>query len=187
MQVLKSARDFYLEAAYAPTTLAAYRKAWGNFGIFAKARSLPSSLPLTTDTLELYITFLHLIKSSGSVIKAAIAALSRKHAMAYVADNTKARSVKKLTQSVLKGGPPPKVREALSLPMLEKCLVSVPRLGLAPFQEALLKAVLLTQYYGCFRIGQLCLSTNLDHVLLYRNTEFVTMQEKIFQIYLDFF
>ena len=112
MQVLKSARDFYLEAAYAPTTIAAYRKAWGNFGIFAKARSLPSSLPLTTDTLELYITFLHLIKSSGSVIKAAIAALSRKHAMAYVADNTKARSVKKLTLSVLKGGPPPKVREA---------------------------------------------------------------------------
>ena len=97
--------------------------------------------------------------------------------------------VKKIALAIIKAGPPPRVREALGLTLLEACLDSVPRLVFfSTFHEVLIKALLLTLYYGCLRVGELALSSNPNHVLLYKNTEFVTIQgKKYFKFTLDSF
>ena len=95
-------------------------------------------------------------------------------------DPTKDFNIKRMLLTYQRNAPAPKRAAPLSLALVTSCLLQLHHLKLNAYDSKLLKALILTCYYGCLRIGELCLSNNLDNVLKNTCAEFFTRNSETY-------
>ena len=139
-------------------------------------------MPVSPDNICDYLAFLHTQHSGVSKMSSALTAIAWRHKTLNLLDPTKDHNIKRMMVTYQRNAPAVKRAAPLSLTLLTLCVDKIDLLHLSHYDSTLLKAILLLCYYGCTRIGELCLSNNLENVLKAKCVEFVkTKQENHFQ------
>ena len=168
--------------SYTPATLLTYHRALQKCFFFLSKNNLSTDLPIDSAHLALYLAYLKANEVSLGSIKSALTAISWRHKTLNFSDPCKDFNLQRMLVTYAKNAPAPKKAAALTLNLLEECIANIPLLHLNSYDALTLKSVFLCCYYGCLRIGEACLSGNLENVLKAQNTEFVTLRgQQIFK------
>ncbi len=111
-----------LSGALAPSTRAAYSRAMNQFGTFAAAHHLPTNLPITVDTLSLFITHLFNRNLPASSIASIMSAVSYSHKIRSLPDPTRAYPIQQMLSSVRKTRPSVDRRQPITDHILQKLI-----------------------------------------------------------------
>ena len=174
--------------SYAPATLLNYHRALQECFNFLSANNLPTSIPINSDNLAIYLAYMKRNGAGLGAIKGALTAIAWRHKTKNFPDPTKCYNIARMLVTFGKNAPAPKKAAALTFHLLEDCITKIPLLLLNHYDSVLLESLLLTCYYGCLRIGETCLSGNLNNVLKAANTEFITFRgQTVFKFSLEQF
>ena len=148
-----------LQHGLAPSTHKNYARSWQKLKDFMKTElQEPISLPLSSHTIALFITHLHNQGYAPSTIATHLAALGHVHKLNDWQDPTNNFLIRKLQASLKRLATHSLAQLPITLEMLEDLLEQLPRLSYNRYSNALYKALFLTQYHACARIGELTIS-----------------------------
>ena len=105
-----------------------------------------------------------------------LTAIAWRHKTLNLKDPTKHFNIQRMMLNYQRNAPQVKRAAPLTLRLISQCLDHLPKLNLDSYHAKLLSAIILTCYYGCTRIGELCLSNNIENVLKSNCVEFVTLR-----------
>ena len=98
--------------------------------------------------------------------------LAWKHKISALSDPTKGYRLMKVLKTLHKLNPKKEKVRPIGLELLHKCSGRVSSLGLSPYLETLLRAILFLGYYGCLRVGEMVHSSHGNHCLQHKDTGF---------------
>ena len=165
--------DMLLTTALAPNTQAAYQRSWCKFVEFAQKFGLSAQLPVSTDNILKFISYLHLNKVPFQSITPILSAISYKHKLSDLTDPCKSFKVSQVLNSVKRINPKVQQKFPITLTLLQKMVNSLCLLGLSEYETSLFKSMFTIQFYFALRIGELTDSQHnitLEQVLVKQNS-----------------
>ena len=145
-----------------------YQRAWTVYAKFAQQCVSFDALvlPLSVNSVALFIAHLSARQFAPSTISTYISALSYVHKLHGHADPTKAFLILKLL-SAIKSRSRPDVRLPITLPVLHLLVDTLAHVSSSLYQRTLFKAMFSTTFYGFLRIGEMASkSTDLGQSVL---------------------
>jgi hypothetical protein len=140
-----------MEAALKGNTKRTYTSAQTRFLKFCELYSL-SSMPVTEETLILYISYLFEEGLTASTIRVYLSAVRSLHVFAGIAYPTDLLRVKLALKGAVRNTPQPIRKLPITISILRKLLTHIkPR-----FDRVLLTAALTLAFFGCLRLSEFC-------------------------------
>ena len=118
----------------------------------------PWSLPVSENSLALFLTHLHKSGYAYNTLKLHNSAVSYIHKLKNLTDPTKSFSVACLMLAIRKEAPKTLEQLSISKNMLHELLGHLDDIVASKYDRCLYRAVLLLQYHTCARIGEMVLS-----------------------------
>ena len=131
-------------------------KVWRQLSEFCTSvgRQEWSSPPVASYTIFLFLTHSFQLGKVGSTIASMASAVSYVHKLAGLTDPCATHAIKKFIVATQKKSPSLDLRCPINGVLLAKLVQSVPSVCQA-YEAVLLKALFLTLFHGCFRVGEL--------------------------------
>ena len=151
-----------LQASIAPSSYQLYRRSWTLFkecqSFLLGAQATPASIPLTTNQVCLYISFLHKNGYAPTSIVSFTSAIGYVHRISNVKDPTSSLLVQKLLSATLKLRPTVDPRLPITIIILQR-LVSALSTTVSCFSHRrLLRAMFVVAFFGLMRVGEITMS-----------------------------
>ena len=165
--------DMLLTTALAPNTQAAYQRSWVKYTKFCTLFGLSAHLPVSTDKILKFISYLHLNKVPFQSITPILSAISYKHKLSDLPDPCKAFKVSQVLNSLKRINPTVQQKFPITLTLLQKMVNSLGLLGLSEYETSLFRSMFTIQFYFALRIGELTDSQHnitLEQVLVKQNS-----------------
>ena len=149
-----------------------YSRAWTVFREFYERFVSPNSfsLPVTTTTIVLFVSYLRARKLAPSTISSYLSAISYVHKMKVLRDPTKTFLIQKLLTAV------GRERLPITKPVLFQLVCSLQHTLSSAEQRTLFTAMSLIAFYGFFRIGELVSKSpaSCNSVVQFNNLSFLS-------------
>ena len=142
-----------MDAAYKSNTKRTYSSAQKRFIDFCVQFKLVQ-MPVTEDTLLLYVSFLFEQGLSGSTIRVYLSAVRSLHVLAGSPYPRELLRVKLAMKGAVRETPLPVRKMPITITILQAMLTQVYN----RFDKKLISAVITLAFFGCFRMGELCVS-----------------------------
>ena len=152
---IRNNMDTLIKSALAPSTQQFYNRAWENFLTFTRLRSIDTDLPLSTDVILYYISYLQLNNKHFQSITPVLSAISYKHKLLDLQDPCKSFRVSQMLTSIKRNSTNNDKRLPITLTLLQKMLSMIYTIGLSDYETILLKAMFTFQFYFALRIGEI--------------------------------
>jgi hypothetical protein len=143
-----------MDAAYKTNTKRTYSSAQKRYLDFCLKFKL-ISMPVTEDTLLLYVSFLFEQGLSGSTIRVYLSAVRSLHVLAGRQYPVELLRVKLALKGAVRETPKPIRKMPITIAILKAMLHHVTY----RFDNKLITAVMTLAFFGCFRMGELCAPT----------------------------
>ena len=177
MLQLAAEKNDALVNSYAPATLLSYCRSLQAFLVFLQAHNLNPHPPIDPEDIASFLAYLKVTENSYSRMTSFMTAISWRHKTLNLSDPSKNYNLSRMLSRYKKNAPAVKRAAPLTLGHLEACLNEILKLSLPVYEATMLRAILLTCYYGCMRIGELCFSGNRNNILKTRAAEFVKTKD----------
>ena len=166
-----------LESALSLSTLKQYQQAWAVFTRFHATyfHSVYPSLPLTSATLTLFVSYLHACQLGPATVTSYLPAISYVHKLRGVSVPTKTFVIQKLLTAVYRSRFAD-IRLPITRSILHQLLGSLQHTNSSTSQHTTLSAMFLVAFYGFFRVGELTTKSqnSSSQVIQYSNVSFRT-------------
>ena len=118
-------------------------------------------MPVSQDTLLLYVAFLFEQGLSGSTIRVYLSAIRSMHILSGNHYPTELPRVKLALKGAVRESPQPIRKLPITITILKQMLTHLP----TRFDHALLQSAMTLAFFGCFRLGEICIPDNVkfDH------------------------
>ena len=164
-----------LESALSSSTRKQYQRALSVFTRFHATyfNSASPSLPLTSATLTLFVSYLHACQLAPTTVTSYLSAISYVHKLQGLPDPTKTFVIQKLLTAVNRSRSAD-IRLPITRSILHQLLGSLQHTNSSASQRTTLSAMFLVAFYGFFRVGELTTKTraSFSNVLQYSNVSF---------------
>lgn len=129
-------------------------------------------LPIKVSSLALFIA--HLVNEglASSTIHSYISALAYIHKLAGVTDPTQFFLIRKMLLGLQKRGTKPDFRQPITIDILHKLVVSLPKTCPSYYEHVMFKSMYLLAFHAFLRIGEITYNGNADNVLQLSNVKF---------------
>ena len=144
-----------LANALAPATRAAYTRALSRFKSFATLHKLSVDLPISVDTLSLFITYLFNQGLPASSISSILSAISYHHKIRNYIDPSKAFAIQQMLLTIRKERPTVDSRHPITENLLQMLIEALARLKLPLYEFLLFQAMFTLAFYFGLRIGEI--------------------------------
>ena len=151
MLELGATSDFLMEAALKPNTRKTYTSAQTRFLTFCSIYRF-SPIPVTEDTLLLYISYLYEEGLSASSIRVYLAAVRSLHVYSNEPYPTNMLRVRLALKGAVRNSPLPKRKLPITFIILKQMLTHV-RLR---HDKTLIDCVMTLAFFGCLRLAECC-------------------------------
>lgn len=162
MDVLLSQSVELINSALAPASLQAYNRAWSKLLSFCKSHNIEEVLPLATDNLSCFITYLFSNGSPASSIASVLSAISYFHKLENVIDPTQSFNIKQLMTSIRKKSPSKDLRQPITLNILHDILKANRSVKQSKYDALLFESLFLLTFHFGLRISE---TTSVKHNL----------------------
>lgn len=171
--------DDLINAALKPSTKQMYKKNWSTFQRFILSVLKQScSLPVPGHTVTLFIGYLFKKHYRYATILTYISAISFHHKINNTNDPTATFMVQKVLQGTKNCQPPSSPLLPLTKHMLHRIIDCIPYATSDTYERALYKALFLTMYHACLRIGEVVPSGTQENTLALQNIVFTSNNNK---------
>jgi hypothetical protein len=149
---LASTSAMLMDAAFKSNTKRTYSSAQNRFMSFCTKFKL-IQMPVSEDTLLLYVSFLFEEGLSGSTIRVYLSAVRSLHILAGSQYPANLPRVKLALKGAIRETPAPVRKLPITINILKDLLLHVNH----RFDDKLIRAVTTLAFFGCFRMGELCI------------------------------
>ena len=171
-----------LQSAISPSSRRTYQRAWTVYAKFAEQFSLSDtlSLPLSVNSVALFIAHLSAKRLARATISTYISAISYVHKLKGYADPTKVFLILKLLAAI-KSRSRPDIRLPITLPVLRLLVEALKQTSSSFYHRTLFTAMFLTAFYGFLRIGEITCKTTSSgsSVLQHQNLSFLLHEGEV--------
>lgn len=164
------------KVSLAETSYPHYKRAWDLLCQFYAIwdGSVPK-LPLDEHNSALFITYLSLLDYAPGTIHSYVSALSHINRLKKGDGLAESHRCKKLLDGIDKSGPPPRALSPITKDLLHKLITSIDFLLHVPYMSLLYKALYVSMFYMCTRVGEVAASHGTTkNVLQLADLELVT-------------
>lgn len=154
-----------MNSTLAPASTQAYKRAWATFRNFANKFHISNDLPLSQDTLALFISYLFAEGYAASSIVSFISSIAYIHRINNLPDNTSCFLVQKLLSSCRKSRPSMDIRLPITIAVLHKICGALENTVSNIYKKVLFQAMFLLAFHGFLRIGEITSSCTANHIL----------------------
>ena len=158
----------------APSSYQVYRRSWTLFkqcqAFLLGAQATPASIPLTSNQVCLYISFLHQNGYAATSIVSFTSAIGYVHRISNVSDPTSSLLVQKLLSATLKLRVTVDPRLPITIIILQQLVASLSTTVSCFSHRKLLRAMFVVAFFGLMRVGEITMSKdkviplNIDQV-----------------------
>ena len=151
-----------LQVSIAPSSYQLYRRSWTLFkecqAFLLGAQATPASIPLSSNQVCLYISFLHQNGYAPSSIVSFTSAIGYVHRISNVRDPTSSLLVQKLLSATLKLRPTVDPRLPITIIILQQLVSSLSNTVSCFSHRRLLRAMFVVAFFGLMRVGEITMS-----------------------------
>lgn len=144
-----------LTSTLAPASTQAYKRAWSIYRNFANKFDMSNDLPLSQETLALFISYLFAEGYAASSIVSFISSIAYIHKINNLPDNTSCFLIQKLLSSCRKSRPSMDIRLPITIVVLPKICDALEHTISNIYKRALFQTMFLLAFHGFLRIGEI--------------------------------
>ena len=174
-----------LQSAISPGSRRTYQRAWTVYAKFAEQFGLSDtlSLPLSVNSVALFIAHLSAKRLAPVTISTYISAISYVHKLQGYADPTKVFLILKLLAAI-KSRSRPDIRLPITLPVLRLLVEALKQTSSSFYHRTLFTAMFLTAFYGFLRIGEITCKTTSSgsSVLQHQDLSFLLHEGEVIAV-----
>ena len=126
-------------------------------------------MPIAPHILANFIAYLHHAGKPYNTIQSHLTAIGTLHKLNSFHDPTKAFCISRTIKGIKKIQPKPTELLPITHDLMLKIVDVVQQLNLTSFDKHLLKTIMIVAYHGCFRVGELLISSTDAHTLKLKN------------------
>ena len=158
--------------SYKQSTIISYYRAINKFKDFLSAYGAAHSIPASSHTISLYVSYLCSLVTPTSSIRSQVSALGWWHRMNGHPDPTANLALRRQIEGNHNYHQLKEKLHPIDRNLLHRICNFIPLLNLDNYSKIALKSVLLLLYHACMRIGEAVASGPVDHSLKRNNVEF---------------
>ena len=143
-----------LKKALAPATQRAYERAWARLTQFGLDHSLAIVLPVSVDTIILFVTSLYNEGLPASSIASMLSAVSYFHKLNNTTDPTRDFAVSQMMVTIRRERPSLDTRQPVTKQLLLSLVQKLPDICTSYYENCLFEAMFLTAFSFGLRIGE---------------------------------
>ena len=159
--------NLLLSNTLASTSYSTYKRAWDAFQAFWQVQFQNNPvLPVSTQCTALYIAYLSQKGYAASTIRTYLSVLAHVHKLLGLQSPTTEFLPKKLLDAIDRSSAPGKKLLPITITLLHRMLEKLPQFVSHGYNLVLFRALLLSLYHLCARVGELTVSQGNTHNIL---------------------
>ena len=158
--------------SYKQSTIISYYRTINKFKDFLAAYGAAHSLPASSHTISLYVSYLCSLVTPTSSIRSQVSALGWWHRMNGHPDPTANPALKRQIEGNHNYHQLKEKLHPIDRNLLQRICNFIPLLNFSNYSKIALKSILLLMYHACMRIGEAVTSGPVDHSLKRNNISF---------------
>ncbi len=140
-----------------------YQTALQSCNSFLTSYGLPTTLPLQSASVALYLSYLHEKGYSPNTLPTHTSAIAHIHHLLGLPDPTESFLVKKVLQGAKNLNPTCDPRLPITLPILFRLVDALRHVCVTTWHCTLFRSMFLMAFFGFLRVGEMTASTNAAH------------------------